>query len=73
MSQDLVVSVYYNGAWGGFHSVSRDCANIMQTQTMDSHLLSLQWYVFCVLESRNIFCECKFVHIQECFLSFLLP
>ena len=73
LSQDLVVSVYSNGAWGGFHSVSGDCANIVQTQTVDSHLLSLQWYVSCVLESGNLFCECKFVHIQVWFLSFLLP
>ena len=67
LSQDLVVSVYHNGAWGGFHSVSRDCANIVRTQTVDSHLLSVQWYVSCVQESRNIFCNGKVVHIRECF------
>jgi hypothetical protein len=56
LRQDLVINIYHDGEWGGLHSVSLDCAGILGTQTVDSHLLSIQWYVSCMSmsELRNI-------------------
>jgi hypothetical protein len=54
LCQDLITNVYHSGAWGGFHSFSLGYADIPCTQTVDSHLLSLQWYVSCILELGKI-------------------